>query len=192
MDLKDLVIASNKFLVDETRMYSPDIEILYDIAMTKGIELAEKLNANMDIVKIGIALMDCKLPLAQKNGTPEKHVEMSINATKELLKDYNLTDEVKEIIINCVAAHHGKVPYLSIEAEICANADCYKFIYPKGVFAYASILGRRFHNLNKELEALEFKIDEKYNILSLSVAKEELEEYYQYFKKMFEMAKENK
>lgn len=189
MNIKDLVLNADEFSINEIREFSPDIEMLYYIAMNNGIKLAEKLKANIDIVRIGISLMDCKLPKAQKDGIPEKHVEMSAIATKEMLKDYDLDDETKKMIINCVETHHGTKEYLSIEAEIVANADCYKFVHPKGVFAYASLLGRRLNNLDKELEQIEYKLDEKYNTLSLEIAKDELEEYYKQFKNMIKISR---
>ena len=192
MNLKDLVKNSKKFALSEIKKYNPDFEDFYFIPVPIGIELAKKLNADVDIVKIGLYLMDCKVLQAQKEGIIEKHVEMSVEATKEILKDYDISEEIKNNIINCVEAHHGTKEYISIEAEICANADCYKFIHPKGVFTYASMLGRRFNDINKELEQLEYKLDEKYNVISLEIVKEELEEYYYQFKNMIKNAKGEK
>ncbi len=51
------------------------------------------------------------------------------------------------------------------------------------------MLGRRFHNFDKELEQLNFKLNEKHNILSLDFAKEELEPYYEFFQKVINEAK---
>lgn len=114
-----------------------------------------------------------------------------IKATKELLKEIDiLSDEQKENLIKCVEEHHGVDKFYSIESEIVCNADCYKFIHPKGVFDYCSILGRRFNNLSKELEQLEYKMDEKYNAMSLDIVKNELEPYYNSFKKLIAKTKE--
>lgn len=133
--------------------------------------------------------MDLKLLEAQSLGIPKEHVKLSIEATKEMLENYNLTKEEKENILYCVAEHHGVEKYFSTESEICANADCYKFLDPKGVFAYCSLLGRRFHDLVKEWEQLEYKMDEKYNILTLKEVKNELGPYYEQLKKLLEVAK---
>ncbi|MCL2354974.1 MAG: hypothetical protein FWC68_03760 [Oscillospiraceae bacterium] len=189
MKISDLTINADAFAKEEIKQHNSEIETLYNIAMNKGIELAKHYNANIDVVKIGLSLMDCKLPKAQVDGTPEKHVEMSVDATKELLKKYSIDNDIKATIINCVEAHHGTKEYISIEAEIVANADCYKFIHPKGVFTFASMLGRRFNNRTKELEQLKYKLEEKYQTLSLDKAKEELEEYYKQFKEMLDIAK---
>lgn len=135
--------------------------------------------------------MDLKLLEAQSLGQPKKHTEMAVDATIEILKDYDIDEETKKNIINCVKEHHGSSKYYSIESEVCANADCYKFLTPKGIFAYLSLLGRRHHNLNKELEQLEYKMDEKYNIISLDIVKKELDSYYKQVKKLLENAKDD-
>lgn len=133
--------------------------------------------------------MDLKLLEAQSLGQAKKHTEMAVDATIEMLKDYDIDEEIKKNIINCVKEHHGSSKYYSIESEICANADCYKFLTPKGILAYCSLLGRRYHNLDKEWEQLEYKMDEKYNIISLQTVKDELEQYYRLFKELLENAK---
>lgn len=189
MNLKDLVKDADVLMRKETDKYNKDIEFLYDIALKIGGVLAKKYNANTDIVKIGIALMDVKLLEAQNIGTPKKHTEMAIDFTTELLEKYDIDDSIKENIIHCVEEHHGRENYYSIESEICANADCYKFLTPKGIFAYLSLLGRRYHDLDKELKQLEYKMDEKYNAISLDIVKEELEPYYKQVKELLEDAK---
>lgn len=189
MTIKDLVKNADTAMREETKKYNQDIELLYDIALEGGKKLAKIYHANIDIVKIGISLMDLKLLEAQSLGIPKEHVKLSTEATKEMLKDYNLTEEEKENILHCVTEHHGVEKYFSIESEICANADCYKFLDPKGVFAYCSLLGRRFHDLTKEWKQLEYKMDEKYSTLSLKEVKDELNPYYEQFKSLLEIAK---
>lgn len=189
MTIKDLVKNADTAMREETKKYNQDIELLYDIALEGGEKLAKIYHANIDIVKIGMSLMDLKLLEAQSLGIPKEHVKLSTEATKEMLKDYNLTEEEKENILHCVTEHHGVEKYFSIESEICANADCYKFLDPKGVFAYCSLLGRRFHDLTKEWKQLEYKMDEKYSTLSLKEVKDELNPYYEQFKSLLEIAK---
>ena len=191
MNIKDLVKNADKYAREEIESYNVPAPYHYDIAMEKAIELAEKLNADVDIVKIGAALMDCELGKANKNGTPEKHIEMSVDKTREILKDYNLDEETKAKIVNCVEAHHGTIPYLSIEAEICANADCYRFMHPRGFFVGVNLFTNRFNDLDKALDHAENKVDEKYNIISLDIVKEELEDYYQQFKNLIKIARKS-
>ena len=148
--------------------------------------LAEEHDANVDLVLIGILLMDIKLSEAIKMNKRPEHTKMSSDFAKEFLKDYDLTDEERKIIINSIEAHHGKVPFESIEAEVCANADCYRFIHPLGVFTTAEMLAKRDLPFQEQIKKLKEKLDEKYNILSLPKAKEELLEYYEIYSKHFD------
>lgn len=107
-----------------------------------------------------------------------------------MIKDVDcLNENEKENIIKCVEEHHGVEKFYSIESEVVANADCYKFVSPQGILYYSSMLGRRFHDFNKELEQLEFKLNEKHNTISLDLVKYELEEYYGFFQKAINEAK---
>lgn len=51
------------------------------------------------------------------------------------------------------------------------------------------MLGRRFHNFDKEIEQLNFKLNEKYRTISLPLVKEELEKYYEFFQKSIDELK---
>lgn len=191
MNIQELVIRADKFNRDEMNKYNSEIESLYDLALETGIKLAKKLNADENIVRIAISMMDSKLPEASSNGNPKQHKLMAVEATENLLKEVNvLSYEQKQNLIKCIEEHHGVDKFYSIESEIVCNADCYKFIHPKGVFDYCSILGRRFNNLNKELEQLEYKMDEKYNAMTLEIVKNELAPYYNSFKELISKTKE--
>ncbi len=190
MNIEELIEKAYNFNRGEIRKYNPDMEFLDDISWDAGIKLAKEYGADENIVKVALSMMDSKLPEAAHLGIGKQHVLMSVDATKELLKDVEcLTEKDKENIIRCVEEHHGVEKYYSIEAEIVANADCYRFVSPKGVLFYASMLGRKFHDFNKELEQLNFKLKEKHNTISLPLVKEELEPYYQFFQKAINEAK---
>lgn len=190
MNIEELVEKAESFNKEEIKKYKFDLEFLYNISYDAGIKLAKKYKADENIVRIALAMMDSKLPEAQHLGTQKEHISMSSSATKKLLEEATLlNDKEKENIIKCVEEHHGVEKFYSIESEVVANADCYKFIHPKGVFYYSSMLGRRLHNFSKELEHLDFKLNEKHDTLSLPLAKEELEPYYQFFQKAINEAR---
>lgn len=191
MNIEQLIKKADQLNRDEMNKYNSEVVKLYELAQETGIKLAKNLNADENIVKIAIAMMDSKLPEAQALGDLKQHIPMAIEVTKELLKETDaLTEKQKKNIIKCVEEHHGTEHFYSIESEIVCNADCYKFIHPKGVFDYCSILGRRFHDLKKELAQLEYKMDEKYQALSLDIVKKELKPYYDSFKKLISKTKE--
>lgn len=156
-----------------------------EISLAKGGELAQVYQANQEIVLIGICLMDICLSEAMKEGKQKEHVKMSADFSKQFLKNYDITKEEYEKIINCVEAHHGDVPFTCIEAEVCANADCYRFIAPVGVFTFLGVVAKREMGLLEQIEQAKMKLEEKQAILSLDRAKEELEPSYQMFAKLF-------
>lgn len=183
-------MKSKKELLDDVlrlaRENIPPAPMQLDISLKKVEELANTYNADVNLCLIGVCLMDVKLSEAQKLGKQKEHVKMSADFAREFLKDYDITTEEYDKLINCVEAHHGKVPFTCIEAEICANADCYRFIHPTGVYTFMSVLSKRYDNLKEQVENLKYKLEEKHNILSLDKAKEELEYYYEEFSNQFD------
>lgn len=179
---KKILVQDTFKLANETIPTSQ--EHIY-IAFEKGKELAQYYNADTEIVLIGLYLMDYKLKEARKFGKKQEHVKMATDFAKEFLKNYTITKEENKKIINCIEAHHRKVPFECLEAEICANADCYRFLSSKGILAYLCFLATKFDNLSDILKKILEKMDEKYEILSLDKAKNELEESYLTFKKIF-------
>ena len=155
------------------------------IAYQKGEELCYIYHANSFIVLAGLYLMDVKLNEARKIGDRSKHVAMASSFAKKFLKNYNITEDETQQIIHCIEAHHGTIPFLSKEAEICANADCYRFIHPLGVFSYIGFLSQKLDLVEDRIKKVCLKMEEKYQILSLDKAREELEEYYRIFLKIF-------
>lgn len=179
--MKEKVLEDAYFLAKE-KVAMPEI---LDFSLRKGEELARILKVDEMIVKISICLMDIKLQEAKQQGKIEDHVAMAVEFAKDFLEEYSLTEEEKDKIINGIEAHHGKADFKYIEAEIVCNADCYIFIHPVGVFQYAGLLAKRGQNIKQQVEQLHMKLEEKYNLLTLDKAKEELEEYYQMFKKIY-------
>lgn len=190
MNIKDLIQNADQYARNEIKLYDMPTLHHYDMAIEKGVALAKQLNANIDIVKIGTTLMDCQLGRAFKNNIVEKHMDMATSRAEEMLKDYNLDKEMREKIINCIEAHHGTVPYCSIEAEICANADCYRFLHPRGIISCINLYFNMFHDLDQALEQTSIKMKEKYNMMSLDILREELEEYYWQWLAIIQLAKQ--
>lgn len=188
-DLKKIIEKAKMFSDKET---GDAIRPLFVIANNVGQILAEKLNADRNIVMIGTLFMDLKHRQAKEENRLHDHVKMSYDAAKEFLNKYNIDRKTTYKILNCVEAHHRKVLFTCTEAEICANADCYKFLHPKGFFQYIGILSKRDGNFEDILKLAEEKLDEKWKILSLDICKKELEEYYHMFKKIIKESRKSK
>lgn len=190
MTLEELIQVSYDYNETELEKNKSEIGVLDDLALEQAVRLAKKYDANETVIRIAMNFMDSKLPEASKEGVPKEHIGRALTVTKEYLdKVVDISEEDKKNIIDCVSLHHGTEKYPSIEAEICANADCYKFMSARGIMAYASILARRHNDLDFEWNKLEAKMDEKYNIVSMDEVREELEPIYLMFKDILKNAR---
>lgn len=187
--MKEIIQKARELALSETEKNGTPIKEHFELANSKGQEIARKLKENKDIVLLGTILMDLKLGECLKEGKLSEHVKRSSEAAKIFLNQFKIDQKVKDKIINCIEAHHKEIPFSCKEAEICANADCYRFLHPRGVFAYFKLLGTRFSEFEKVMEAAEAKMEEKKKILSLDICKKELEPYYTTFKSLFQEAK---
>lgn len=88
--------------------------LMHSIEMAKiGAIMAEEIGADPAIVKQGALLHDIGKALDQEmEGT---HVELGV----QIAKKFNLP----EIIVNCIAAHHGDIAHASPEAAIVDACD---------------------------------------------------------------------
>lgn len=87
--------------------------ILHTIEETQiGINLAQELGANVNVVRLGCLLHDIGKVITDKEGS---HVDLAV----ELLKKYKFPQHVQDVI----ASHHEDVPFGSIEAVIVYIAD---------------------------------------------------------------------
>ena len=178
--------AKNLALKEIEKFGIPNL-VHFEISEKKVIELCEKLNADKTIALTGYYLMDLKLGESFKFNKIEDHIKMSLDGARQFFTKSNLDEETKKKIINCIEAHHGNIPFICKEAEICANADAYRFLHPKGFFATLAFIGKDL-GFEKTLNLLNQKINEKYKILSIDICKEELTKYYYQLKELIKSA----
>ena len=191
-DLKDVIKKAKKWAIDEIDKYDGPPSILnLETSIRKGQELAKKLKVDQDIVIIGCILMDIKLAECKSQGKRTEHCSIGAEATCEFLKQFKLDDKIQNRIVACVNEHHGTNKFTCIESEICANADCYRFILPKNVLDNFHVKARSGASLEESINFIEEKLDEKWGILSLDICKEELEDYYHMFKKLIKQSRES-
>lgn len=183
--MKQIIEKAKELALDEIKKYNVPL-FLFDSSNENGQRIAIKLNADKDIVMIGTILMDIKLGEAAKNNKLKEHVQIGVEFTKKFLEQFKLPEDVKLKIINCVEAHHGTKAYICKEAEICANADCYKFLLPKNVIGYIADKVNKNMQLDEAIEFAKNKMEEKHKILSLAICKKELEGNYKNLKKVLE------
>ncbi len=179
--MTDIVKESEEYARSEIEKYGAPSIINFEVSKEKGIEIAKKLGADLEIVKIGLNLMDLKLGEAKSLGKIKEHIAMSVEASKTFLSKFNLPKEKTDKILNCVEGHHGTKKWICKEAEICANADCYRFLSLKNwLFTLIEL---------NDLKLLEEKAEEKWRVLSLDICKKELESDYKLIKEIIRRAK---
>ncbi len=154
-----------------------------DLAKEKGIELAKKLGADESVVEAGTLIMDCMIGQAIKEGRQPEHIQMSLEKTNELLASSDLTEQIKENIRHCVLEHHGVEKFFSLESEIVANADCYRFVSVQG-FVCALRYLRPTMPFEEVIALIKSKVEEKWGIISLEEVKSELSPQHQLIKKI--------
>jgi hypothetical protein len=181
---EEAIEKAEEFALAEIEKYGTPLKLHFDSVNTKGVELAEQLNANKNIVQIGTRLMDVKVGEAVAHNKIKEHVKMSSEATKEFLLQFKIEFEDLDKIINCIEGHHKDIGWNCIEAEICANADCYKFLVVKNLIAYIKLLNKRGLGIDEGLRIAKEKVEEKWSILSLDTCKKELEPHYKIIKEM--------
>jgi len=181
-DLKYIIEEANKFAISEIEKFKSPHMNHFHIANKEGQILAEHFGADANIVMLGTILMDCKLGECIKNGNAPAHIKESYDRAKLFLDNYDIEEDLKNQILNCVEAHHNTKLAKSIEAEIVANADCYRFLSPAGIFTSIQLFGKRTDNISEIMNSVDKKVEEKWNILSLDLCKDELKDSYEAIK----------
>ncbi len=128
----NIVEKAKEIAYAEMELFSNTPKLLFEISYSKAKHICLALNADINVVMVGIYFMDLKLGQSIKENRQSKHVQMSIEAAEVFLSENNIDKDFFDKVINCIAAHHKDIPFTCLEAEICANADCYKFLHPKG------------------------------------------------------------
>ncbi len=177
MKLSQVVEEARKLAESEIEQYGLPTQMHLQLSIDKGREIARHFKTNEDLVSIGVYLMDVKLGQAFKENKLGEHVRMGVEVAQRFVKQYGLSDADAASVIDAVASHHGSKKFHSLESEIVANADCYRFIHPIGVFHYIGTLAKRGLDHNAILTGAEAKLNEKAAILSLDFCKQELKEY---------------
>jgi hypothetical protein len=189
MDISLVIEQANAYALKEISLYGTPAKERFFLSNDKWQEVAQNLWADKNIVMLWTILMDLKIGECLKEGKLDEHITRSSQAAQEFLQQFDLSHDVLQKFIACIESHHGAEKYTCLEAEICANVDCYRFLHPRGFLAGIVLFGREEPNLDAVLTLMDSKVDEKYNTLSLDICKQELEPYYQEFKKLITKSK---
>lgn len=181
MITQKLISVVEEFTYDQCKKYGVPSRFHVELSVEKGQWLAKELRADENIVLLGTLLMDCELGKAYSQGKLAEHVDWGRQKAEELLShDSQISADEKAAILACVEQHHGAKKFFYPEAEICCNADCYKFASVKGV------IGGICHMSGMPLDTLVKlyleKAEEKWQALTLDICKKDLEPQYKLIK----------
>lgn len=141
---------------DEMNMYDTHVKYVVEYAN----ELANKLNADKEIVEISSLLHD----ISRLDGSNENHHIDSAKYAEELLKENGYGEDKIEKVKHCILSHRGSVhiPRETIEAECVSSADAmahFRNISDMFYFVY--------HDLGKDPEEgkrmIKDKLERSYN-----------------------------
>ena len=90
--MENILQAARAFALNEIEKYGLPAFVHLEIWEQKALELAEKLGADSTIVQLGAYLMDIKLGQAFAEKRVADHVQMSSEAAKTFLQQFDLND----------------------------------------------------------------------------------------------------
>lgn len=186
MITQSLIDEISKFSTSQSELYGVPSLFQLNLSNEKGQLLAQELKADKKVILLGTLLMDCMLGPAFIAGRMQEHVSMSVSKSDEILsKDSDISKDDRKNILKCVEQHHGTKNFFSLEAEICSNADCYRFA------SVAGFLGSLAYGPNlpfeQRIKLLNDKADEKWGLITVDYVKRELTSQYQSIKQLLNL-----
>ena len=160
--------------------------VLNNITEEKLNEISKRYNHNHNALWLGSYLADLFITEAKDTGDIRKHVPMALRYAKDLVKKHNISDQEADIILEIIETHHGG-EQKHIESKLYKNADCFKFLHPKGVFHIFSVYYDNSENgFEKAVQYAMFKAEEKFALVDLDdEIKKESKELYNRWKWFF-------
>ncbi len=182
---EELIQTAKDFAYDQAKLFGTPALPHIELANEEGQKLADALGADKKIVLLGTLLMDCVLGQAIKQGKRAEHAEICAAKAGELLDRFKEVEQSeKDNVLVCIRQHHGAEKFETKEAEICCNADCYRFASIKGVLG-GMRMGREMP-IEELVSLYKGKVEEKWSALSLDACRKELEPQYRAIKVFFE------
>jgi len=152
------------------------VERVYDMC----IKIGEKLNANIDLLKISVLLHDIGRINEKKDNLKRNHAEISAEKAFKFLtsQDSTISREDIDKIIHCIKAHSFSNDIIpkTLEAKILSDADKLDALGAIGLYRTISFTVLNKGGIKEVIEHLENKIlklkDQLYLDASKEIAKE--------------------
>ncbi len=161
-------------------------EVYTRLAIEKGIQLANEMNADVQVVEAALWLGDSQLALCMKQNRAQEHVQVSAEFARIAMKEAGASQEFVENAVQAMSEHHS-TKHKNLEGEIVANADGYKFLQPLGLLSLVMKDAKK----RSDIETLKYalsKLEEKWNVLTIQQCKDETRQNYDALKFVLESA----
>lgn len=164
------------------------VERVYDMC----INIGEKLNANIDLLKVSVLLHDIGRIDEKNDKLMRNHAEISAEKALEFLtaQNFNISNTDLHNIIHCIKAHsfsNNIIPE-TLEAKILADADKLDSLGAIGLYRTIGFTVKNNGSLNDVLNHLEQKIlklkDKLFLDISRKIAKKRHEDILYFYKKI--------
>jgi len=178
LNKREFISVATQAALDEIEKNGSPSVVNFETANREGQRLAEELGIDKETVLLGTILMDLKHGEAKKQNKLDDHVDMSAEAADNLMIEYNLDEDTRKIVKNCILGHHGNVTFQTKEAEVVMNADCYRFLLPRNVLLFIHEMMSDGKSIEDAVAFAASKVEEKKALVSLDITKEELSQNY--------------
>ena len=191
MDYVDEIVNElDQYAIQEIAKYGIPTLDNYNDVINVAVALGKRLNANLQAIKLGARFLDLKLGEATQQKKISEHITMALGFAKEFLSRYPLQEDIKQKVYYCITEHHN-TKFSCVESEICANADCCKFLAPKKVLRMFYNWRQRGYNFEEIFNLAEEKVEERWKALTLEICKKELQYNYNKIREFLEIARKD-
>jgi len=124
--------------------------------MNTALKIANEEDVDLEIVRVSVLLHDIGRKVENKTNGRVCHAEKGVELAKQILKDFNYSEDKIEKVCHCIGTHRSrknKVPE-SIEARILFDADKIDGMGAIGVGRFFHVSGRigsLVHNSDKNI-----------------------------------------
>ena len=177
-----MINTIEKYIVEKCNEYKNNSEDSYDFwnehikyVYEESKKLAEKYNADIEIVSLGALLHDVAL-ICKAGDRKDHHINGEILA-REILEKYNYDDIKKERVLKCVYNHRSSKNATSIEELCVADADILAH-FDNIPMLFNSAYNRNKVNLNEVRDWMHNCFEKDFNDLSDKTKELFKEKYY--------------
>lgn len=171
----DIVELSRELMYKQTQVNKAPAWRLTELAILKGKQLAKKYKEDERLILTSLYLAHTIFSPIWAGEIQKEHPKLSAEFVKKYLKEWEVSENEKRIILNSIMAHHNHVKTDTKIAEIVKNAECFKFVTIEGSLIWLHELGLRQIGYDESRVKVIKKMEQKMQLLTLDDCVEEAE-----------------